>query len=222
MEWKYLFIDFSIYVEIIPCLIGYYQWKFLTLPLKTYLLFFSIVRVLGITSVVLANMGTNNHFIYPIISIVNGIGYGLFFQQFFNNRLVKFVLGGLYLFFVFITVYILINRTSKILNLQPNLLLDILCSGCAIFLLKRLIFRKASFRHEPLFWIALTILIVFSYSILLSTIGGKVLLYLSDYWQDIFWLGINPIINLIRASLISYAFYLTSRQRFLFNRIPDL
>lgn len=220
MELKYLFIDFSIYAEAIPCVIGFCYWRYLTMPLKTYLFFFSIVRVLGIASIVLANYGINNHFVYPTISLVNGVGYGLLFQQLFNNRLIRIVLGLLFTAFLVITIYV--RLTAKALNLEPDLCLNVLCISCSGVLLKRLIFERISFRREPIFWVLLTIFIVFTYSILLSTIGGKVLLYLSDYWQNIFWLWINPIINFIRASLVSYAFYLARRQRFAFDNIPDL
>lgn len=220
MESKYFFIDLSIYIEAIPCIIGFYHWRFLTMPLKTYFIFFSIVRTLGITSILLANYGINNHFVYPAISLINGVGYGLLFQQLFHKRFVRIVLGLLFAAFLIVTIYVRLN--SKVLNLESDIFLNILCITCSGILLKRLIFERISFRREPIFWVLLTIFIVFTYSILLSTIGGKVLLYLSDYWQNIFWLWINPVINFIRASFISYAFYLARRQRFNLEKIPDL
>ena len=92
----------------------------------------------------------------------------------------------------------------------------------SILLFNKVVRSEADITRKPIFWLLLSLVTGGLYDVAITQIGESLALYLSNKWEDVFWLNINPLVNLVRVGLITYAFYLTRQQRGTFARIPEL
>lgn len=222
MNLKYLLIDLSIYSCLIPSILGVINWGYLPKAFKIYWGLMAINTILGITSSITSSKGISNHFIYPMMAVNAGVFYGWFYFELIQNRTLKWSVLLAYAAYVGYVFYDFWRHGVQLFNLKLFTFIDVGGLLLSILLFNKVVRSETNITRKPIFWLLLSLVTGSLYSLAITQIGEYLALYLSNKWQDIFWLNINPLINLVRVGLITYAFYLTRRQQGTFARIPEL
>ncbi|WP_162793724.1 hypothetical protein [Runella rosea] len=222
MDFKYLLIDLSNYIGAVPCMIGIYCWNNLTSLMKGYLIGVIINACIGILSIISAKLEINNHFVFPLLAINTGILYCFMFWHLSENKIIRYSITVFYLFFILYIFYDLITNNIKYFNFQLFTLIDISSLILSAIWLNKIISSQFNITKKPLLWLLFSIFSGALYDVLLTQLSGKMALYFTNKWQDIFALNISPIFQIIKMSILAYAFYLARHQKFNSNKIPDL
>lgn len=222
MNLKYLLIDLSIYSCLIPSIWGAVNWWYLPKAFKIYWGLMAINTILGITSSITSSKGIDNHFIYPMMAVNAGVFYGWFYFELIQNRTLKWSVLIAYAAYVGYVFYDFWRHGVQLFNLKLFTFIDVVGLLLSILLFNKVIRSETNITHKPIFWLLLSLVTSSLYSMAITQVGESLALYLSNKWQDVFWLNINPLINLVHVGLITYAFYLTRRQRGTFAQIPEL
>lgn len=222
MSLKYLLINMSIYACLIPSVLGVVNWRYLSKAFKIFWGLTLINTILGITSTITSGKGISNHFIYPLMAANMGVFYGWFYFELIQNRILKWSVLIAYAAYVGYVFYDFWRHGVQFFNLKLFTFLDVAGLLLSVLLFNKVIRSQTNITRKPVFWLLLSLVTGGLYSIAITQIGESLALYLSNKWQDVFWLSINPLVNLVHVGLITYAFYLTRQQRGTFARIPEL
>ena len=222
MSLKYLLSDLSIYACLIPSVLGVVNWRYLPKAFKVYWGLTVINTILGIVSTVTSKEGIDNHFLYPLMAVSSGLCFGWFFFELIQNRYLKWsvlIAYGSYVGYVFYDFW---RHGVQFFNLKLFTFSDVVGLLLSVLLFNSVVRTETHITRKPIFWLLLSLVTGGLYDVAITQIGESLALYLSNKWEDVFWLNINPLVNLVRVGLITYAFYLTRQQRGTFARIPEL
>lgn len=222
MNSKYFLLDLSIYSCLIPSVLGVVNWYYLPKAFKIFWGLTAINTILGITSSVTSSKGIDNHFIYPIMAANMGVFYGWFYFDLFRNRTLKWGILLAYVAYLGYVIYDFWQHGVQFFNLKLFTFLDLAGLLLSVILFNKVVRNEGNITRKPLFWLLLSLVMAGLYDLVLTQIGGSLALYLSNKWQDIFWLNINPLHNFVYVALVTYAIYLTRKQRNAFAHIPEL
>ncbi|AXE18280.1 hypothetical protein DR864_11250 [Runella rosea] len=139
-----------------------------------------------------------------------------------ENKIIRYSITVFYLFFILYIFYDLITNNIKYFNFQLFTLIDISSLILSAIWLNKIISSQFNITKKPLLWLLFSIFSGALYDVLLTQLSGKMALYFTNKWQDIFALNISPIFQIIKMSILAYAFYLARHQKFNSNKIPDL
>ena len=222
MNLRYLLIDLSNYTGLIPIVLGIINWRYLSKAFKIFWGLTALNTILAVVSTITSSKGINNHFIYPLMAVNSGIFYGWFYFELIQNRYLKLsvlIAYGSYVGYVFYDFW---RHGVQFFNLKLFTFSDVVGLLLSVLLFNSVVRTETHITRKPIFWLLLSLVTGGLYDVAITQIGESLALYLSNKWEDVFWLNINPLVNLVRVGLITYAFYLTRQQRGTFARIPEL
>ncbi|MBO0951244.1 hypothetical protein [Fibrella forsythiae] len=217
---SYALMDLAVYAGLIPSLMVITYRRFLNRVQVVYGVDLILDTALGILSVVLATRGIHNQFIYPVLAVKTGVTMGLLLSGLATDAWLKLAIRlayGMYVLYVLLTGF---SQLSQFMNLNIFLFLNASIAGLSFFFLISLIRNSHSLRKKSLFWLLLALFLGTFYDLAISQVGTLIAQYGGNRWQDLFWLKINPVVTIIKLSIITYGFYLARFQLIKSDKLP--
>jgi hypothetical protein len=197
--------DITTYAWMIPILLGIYTWRFLSCPLKVWLISMIINQIITVFASILSHQHRNTNILYYLLCLNLVFAYSFFFRyltKFKYSKIIFLVIPLAYL--LYFGIDFLINGIRDYFVIL-FLVIDILMLPFAINL-----FRKHP-NSTPIRIINISFIINFIFDLAFSTITSNLFNYFDNKVFSVFF-SISPIFNLTIIALQTYAYYLTSKQ----------
>ena len=196
---------YYLWTIILGNLLGYFNYKKLTVPFKRLTIFMSCVLCSEFFANLMYDSG-NNRVVYHILIPCQIIFYSLIFSSFRKNKVVFIIIAAiLVLFSIFNAVYI---QTILDFPTYPLMLLSIALTMATLFDFKRILESPSNMNiiKLPEFWMNIGTLFFFSTTFFIFSFDN-----LYTYMKPKYISGFIIIVNVIMYGSYALSIYLDSR-----------